>query len=90
MLRGEGERKHYGLINDFNRFICDYSLNLGKINFVVAVHTLSLEKKNNIKLKYHIKDGFKINDKQTIKMPKKDKYVKFKNFERKIKSTFTI
>ena len=23
-------------------------------------------------------------------MPKKDKYVKFKNFERKIKSTFTI
>ena len=45
LLRGEGERKHYGLINDFNRFICDYSLNLGKINFVVIVHTLSLEKK---------------------------------------------
>ena len=54
LLRGEGERKHHGLINDFNRFICDYSLNLGKINFVVIVHTLSLEKKK-IKLKHHIK-----------------------------------
>ena len=30
------------------------------------------------------------NDFKTIKMLKKDKYVKFKNFERKIKSTFTI
>ena len=40
LLRGEGERKHHGLINDFNRFICDYSLNLGKTNFVVIVHTL--------------------------------------------------
>ena len=32
-----------------------------------------------------IKDCFKINGKQTIKMPKKGEYVKFKNFERKIK-----
>ena len=38
----------------------------------------------------HIKDCFKINGKQTIKMPKKSKYVKFKNFERKIKSLFMI
>ena len=36
--------------------------------------------------KHHIKDCFKINGKQTIKMPKKREYVKFKNFERKIKS----
>ena len=35
-------------------------------------------------LKSHIKDCFKINGKQTIKMPKKDEYIKFKNFERKI------
>ena len=41
-------------------------------------------------LKRHIKDCFKINGKQTIKMPKKGKYVKFKNFERKIKSPFII
>ena len=40
-------------------------------------------------LKGHIKDYFKMNDKQTNKMPKKGEYVKFKNFERKIKSPFT-
>ena len=37
------------------------------------------------KLKCHIKDCFKINGKQTIKMPKKGEYVKSKNFERKVK-----
>ena len=41
-------------------------------------------------LKRHIKDCFKINSKQTIKMPKKRDYVKFKNFERKMKSPFII
>ena len=38
----------------------------------------------------HIKDCFKINGKQTIKMPKKGEYVKFKNFERKVKSPVMI
>ena len=37
-------------------------------------------------LKRHIKDCFKINYKQRIIMPKKVEYVKFKNFERKIKT----
>ena len=38
----------------------------------------------------HIKDCLKINGEQTIKMPKKSEYIKFKNFERKIKLPFTI
>ena len=33
-------------------------------------------------LKHHIKDCFKINGKQRIIMPRKDEYVKFKNYER--------
>ena len=41
-------------------------------------------------LKRHIKDCFKINGKQMIKIPKKGEYVKFKNFGRKIKSSFMI
>ena len=41
-------------------------------------------------LKCHIKDCFKINGKQTIKMPKKGEYVKFKKCEGKIKSPFMI
>ena len=41
-------------------------------------------------LKRHIKNCFKINGKQRIIMPKKVEYVKFKNYERKIKSPFII
>ena len=41
-------------------------------------------------LKHHIKDCFKINGKQRIIMPKKGKYVKLKNHERKMKSPFII
>ena len=41
-------------------------------------------------MKCHIKDCFKINGKQTIKMPKKGECIKFKIFERKIKSIFII
>ena len=42
------------------------------------------------KLKYHVKDCFKIYSKQTIIMPQKDDCIKFKNFGRKIKSPFMI
>ena len=41
-------------------------------------------------LKNYIKDHFKINVKQKIMMLKKGRYVKFKNYERKIKSSFVI
>ena len=41
-------------------------------------------------LKHCIKDCFKINGKQTIKMFKKGEYVKFNNFERKMKLLFMI
>ena len=36
------------------------------------------------------KDSFKITGEQRIIMPKKSEYVKFKNYERKIKSSFII
>ena len=41
-------------------------------------------------LKRYIKDCFKINGKETIKITKKGEYVKFKYFERKTKSSFMI
>ena len=41
-------------------------------------------------LKCYIKDYFKTNGKQKILMPKKADYVKYKNYERKIKSPFII
>ena len=39
---------------------------------------------------WYIKDCLKINGKQGIRVPKKGEYVRFKNFERKIKSPFII
>ena len=41
-------------------------------------------------LKCHIIDCLKINGKQRIKTPEKGEYVKFKNYERQIKSDFII
>ena len=40
-------------------------------------------------LKCHIKDCFRINCKQRMKMPKKGEHAIFKNFARKIKSPCT-
>ena len=72
LLIAEGERKHYVLINDFNRFICNHSSHGGrKYFYCYYLHALITE---GI-LKRRIKGYFKINGKQTIKMPKKGEEV---------------
>ena len=63
----------------------DHSLHLGRKHFCrFCFHAFIMEEN----LKRHINDCCEINGKQVIKMPKKGEYVKFKNFERKIKSAF--
>ena len=80
-------KKHYVLINHFNRFMYDHSLHRGRKHFCrYCLHAFITEEI----LQGHIKDYFKINGKQTIKMPKKGEYVEFKNCERKIKSPFMV
>ena len=65
----------------------DLLLHCGRKNFChYCLHTFTTEEI----LKRDIKDCFKINAKQTIKMPKKGEYVKFKTFERKIKPPLMI
>ena len=41
-------------------------------------------------MKFHTNDCFKINGKRKIRMPKKGDYLTFKNYKRKIKSSFII
>ena len=65
--------------------MCDYTLHLGGKHF--CCYCLYAFVTEEI-LKRHIKDCFEINNKQSIIMSKKGEYVKFKNFERKIKSPF--
>ena len=84
LLIGEEGKRHV-LIKDFNTFIYDHTLHHGKKRCccLQAFSTKEI-------LKCHIKDGFKINGKQRIIMPKKGEYVTFKNYERKIKPPFII
>ena len=80
MVVGE-EKKHYVLINDFNRFMYDHSLHRGRKHFCwYHLHAFITEEI----LKHYI------SGKQTIKTPKKGEYVKFKNLKTHIKSPFMI
>ena len=65
----------------------DYKLHRGRKHFCrYYLQAFSTEEI----LKRHIKNCFKFNGKQRIVIPKQCKYVRFKNFERKIKSPFMI
>ena len=79
--------RSYVLMKDFNTFIYDHTLHYAKAHF--CFYCLQAFSTKEI-LKRHIKKWFNINGKQRIIMPKKDEYVKFKNYERKIKSPFII
>ena len=60
----------------------DHTLHRGRKHFCrYCLHDFNAEKI----VKDHVKEFFKINDKQSIIMPKKDNYVKFKNYEKKSK-----
>ena len=87
LLIGEGEKKHYVIIKNFNTFFYDHSLHRGRKHF--GRHCLHAFITEEI-FKCHIKDCFKINGKQRIIMPEKGEYVKVKNFERKVKSPFMV
>ena len=80
LLLGEGEKKHYVLIKGFNTFMYDYTLHCGRKHF--CRYSFQAFRRLDV-LKCHIKNCFKINGKQRIKMPTKDEYVKFKSYERK-------
>ena len=74
-------------MKDFNTFMCDYWLYRGR-KYLCRYCLYAFIAKEI--LKRYMKDYFKINGKQRIIMPKKGECVKFKNFERNIKSPFMI
>ena len=87
LLMGDERKRHYVLIKDINTFMYDHTLDRGRKYFCrCCLQTFSTEEI----LKRYIKDCFKIIGKQRVIMPKKSEYVKFKNYERKIKSPFII
>ena len=83
----EEYKKHYVFIKDFNIFIYYHALYRGRKHF--CRYFLQDFSKAEI-LKSHVNDCFKINGKQMIKMPKIGEYVRFKNYENKMKLPFII
>ena len=87
LLIGEEEKRHYILIKDFNTFMYDHTLYRGVKQFCLCcLRTFSTAEI----IKSHINDCFKINGKQRLIMPTNDEFVKFENYERKIKLPFII
>ena len=76
-LIGEEATIHHVLIKDFNTFMYDHTLHCGRKHFCCyCLQAFSTEKM----LKCHVKDCFKINGKQMIKMTKNNEYARFKTF----------
>ena len=86
LIREEG-KKRCVFIKYFNTSMYDNTLHHKRKQF--CLYCLKAFSTEEI-LKSHIKDSLKINGKQRIIMPKKGEFVKFKNYERKIKSLFII
>ena len=78
--------------------VIELNINISKYNPLAGSSYIRLQKKLdhprkgliNIQNNDDIKDCYKINGKQRIVMLKKGEYVKFKNYERKVKSPFMI
>ena len=88
LLIGEAGMSRHVLVKVFDVFMYDHTLlhGGGKHSCHYCVQPFSTEEIS----KRHIKDCFKTNGMQMVIIPKNDKYVKFKNYERKIKSLFII
>ena len=73
------------MFRDFNTFMYNHTLHRGKKQFCHYFLQAFITAET---LKCHIQDYFKINGKQRIEMTAKGAYVKFKNYESKIRLPF--
>ena len=70
-------KNHYALIKDITTFIYDHTIHHGRKHFCRYCIQASIAEI----LKLHVRNSFKINDKQRINMPKNGEYVKLRNFK---------
>ena len=80
-------RKSTMFLSEIIQYMYDHTLHHGRKH--VCCYCLQAFQPAK-KLKYHIKDCFKNNGKQTVKKPRKGEYTQFKKFERKVKSPFMM
>ena len=82
----EEDKKQYVFIKDINTFPYDHRLPRGRKKFVAIVYRLLVQQKYQNSCYGYIQ----INANIQTKIPKKAEYVRFKNCERKVNSTFMI
>ena len=70
---GKGEKEHYVIFKDFNTIMYEYTLHRERKH--ICCYCLQAFRTADV-LKCHIKDCFKINGKERIKLPTKGEYVK--------------
>ena len=73
-------KKHYFLIKDFKTFMHDHKLHRGRKHFCRYCFKAF---RNEVKLKFVIKDCFNFNGKQTVKSSKKLNILTSKIFKEK-------
>ena len=86
LLLHEKGKSYYVLIKNFNTSVFDHTLHRGRKHFhCYCLQAFSAEEA----LKCHVKDCFKINGKQRVRIPQRGEYVD-SNIMREIKSPFVF
>ena len=87
LLITEGERKHYCLLKNFNKFMHNQTKNNGRKHFCMyCLQCFSSERVLN----NHKVDCIEINGKQSIKMPAPGSTITFKNYRKQLPAPFVI
>ena len=87
LLITEGEKKHYCLLKNFNKFMHNQTKNNGRKHFCMyCLQGFSSERVLN----NHKVDCIEINGKQSIKMPAPGSTIAFKNYRRQLPAPFVI
>ena len=88
LLITQGDKWHYVLIKDFNRFMYDISKNEGSKHFCKCCLQYFTTKKT---LEGHIGNCLSVNGAQAVEMPSdEDRRVRFRNFHNPLKVPFVV
>ena len=87
LLITEGEKKHYCLLKNFNKFMYNQTKNNGRKHF--CMYCLQGFSSERVLINHKV-DCIEINGKQSIKMPAPGSTIAFKNYRRQLPAPFVI
>ena len=87
LLITEGEKKHYCLLKNFNKFMFNQTKNNGRKHF--CMYCLQGFSSERVLINHKV-DCIEINGKQSIKMPAPGSTIAFKNYRRQLPAPFVI